>query len=120
MGRGEGHYVNVTGGQGSQEMTRKQSRAFTIGSNLESRDLLTQRHVRQQQMREQVNNALNRSANTVADRQARRNAINQLSREQIESTAGRLNANQFTLLNREQQKWYTDATNARNANRNGN
>ena len=120
MGRGEAQYVSVTGGQGSQEMTRKQSRAFTIGSNLESRDLLTQRHVRQQQMREQVNNTLNRSANTAADRRARRNAINQLSREQIESTAGRLNANQFTLLNREQQKWYTDATNARNANQSGN
>ena len=120
MGRGEGHYVSVTGGQGSQEMTRNQQRRFAVASDRESRDVLTQRGIRQQQMRAQVSDTLNRSANTAADRRARQNAINQLSREQIESTAGRLNANQFTLLNREQQDWYTNATNARNANRNGN
>ena len=110
MGRGGGNYVSVTGGQGSQRMSERQTRNFTIGSERESRDVLLQRQQRQQQMRERVNDALNRSASTAADRRARQNAINQLSREQIESVAGRLNANQFTLLNRQQQKWYTDAT----------
>ena len=120
MGRGrKGYQVRVTGGQGSQEMTRSQARRFALASERESRDVLTQRGIRQQQMREQVSDTLNRSANTAADRRARRNAINQLSREQVESVAGRLNANQFTLLNREQQGWYTNATSARNANRGG-
>lgn len=116
MGRGEGHSVSVVGGQGSQGMTNKQARNFRIGSERQSRDVLEQRQIRQQQMREQVSDALNRSATTAADRRARRNAIDSLSREQIESTAGRLNMNQYTLLNKDQQKWYTDATNARNAN----
>ena len=113
MGRGGGNYVSVTGGQGSQRMSERQARNFTIGSERESRDVLLQRQQRQQRMREQVNDALNRSASTATDRRARQNAINRLSREQIESVAGRLNANQFTLLNRRQQKWYTDAMNNR-------
>ena len=61
-------------------------------------------------MREQVSDTLNRSATTTAERRARQNAINGLSREQIESVAGRLNANQFTLLSPQQQQWYTNAT----------
>lgn len=116
MGRGEGHHsVSVVGGQGSQRMTDNQARNFRVGSERQSRDVLEQRQIRQQQMREQVSDALNRSATTAADRRARRNAIDSLSREQIESTAGRLNMNQYTLLNKDQQKWYTDATNARNS-----
>ena len=117
MGRGNGHHsVSVVGGQGSQRMTDNQARNFRVGSERQSRDVLEQRQIRQQQMREQVSDALNRSATTAADRRARRNAIDSLSREQIESTAGRLNMNQYTLLNKDQQKWYTDATNARSRN----
>ncbi|MBP5781958.1 MAG: hypothetical protein J6W04_00280 [Bacteroidales bacterium] len=67
-----------------------------------------------------VADALNRSATNADERRARRTAIDSLSRTQIEGAAGTLNANQFTLLNRQQQQWYTDATNARNANRQAN
>ena len=117
MGRGEGHSVSVVGGQGSQGMTGKQARRFRVGSERQSRDVLEQRQIRQQQMREQVSDALNRSATTASDRRARRNAIDSLSREQIESTAGRLNMNQYTLLNKNQQKWYADATERNNEQR---
>lgn len=117
MGRGNGHHsVSVVGGQGSQRMTDNQARNFRVGSERQSRDVLEQRQIRQQQMREQVSDALNHPATNASEMRARRKAINSLSREQIESTAGRLNMNQYVMLNNEQQKWYTDATNARNAN----
>ena len=112
MGRGnKGVNVSVEGGTGSQTLKGRQARNFRIGTEREASDVLTQRQIRQQQMREQVNDVLNRSVSTTADRKARQNAINKLSREQIESVAGRLNANQFTLLNRRQQNWYTNAMN---------
>ena len=112
MGRGPGHTntIRVTGGQGNQEMTRNQARAFRLGAERQSRDILEQRQIRQQQMREQVSDTLNRSATTAAERRARRNAIDQLTQEQIESVAGRLNTSQFTLLNQQQQGWYTNAS----------
>ncbi len=113
MGRGEGHSVRVTGGQGEQDMKRRQAKAFRLGAERQSRDVMEQRQIRQQRMREQVSDTLSRPATNADQRRARQNAINRLSREQIESTAGRLNANQYTLLNQEQQRWYTEATNAR-------
>ena len=106
-------------GSGGNRKMQPETKMFGNNESQQNRRARQQQRLRQQRMRGQVNEALNHPINTADERRARRNAINQLSREQIESVAGRLNANQFTLLNREQQDWYTNATNARNANQGG-
>lgn len=44
-----------------------------------------------------------------------RNQVKSMNKAQIEGLAGQLTANEFTLMNRQQQQWYTDAM----ANRGG-
>lgn len=56
---------------------------------------------------------LTRAVTPGAESRARRADIDKLTQKDIESAAGMLNPNQFTLLNPEQQKWYTDATSKR-------
>ena len=101
----------------SAKIMKKETDMFHNDERQQARRQRQGKRLIAQRNRRAVISALSQPATNANERRARRNAIDSLSREQIESTAGRLNANQYTLLNQEQQKWYTEATNARNANR---
>ena len=102
------------GHNGSGKRMRKETDMFHNDERQQSRRQRQAERLVNQRNQRAVTSALSQPATNADERRARRNAIDSLSREQIESTAGRLNANQYTLLNQEQQRWYTEATNARN------
>ena len=101
------------GHNGSGKRMRKETDMFQNDERQQSRRQRQAERLANQRNRRAVTSALSQPATNADERRARRNAIDSLSREQIESVAGRLNANQYTLLNQEQQRWYTEATNAR-------
>ena len=102
------------GHNGSGKRMQKETDMFNNDERQQARRQRQAERLVNQRNQRAVTSALSQPATNADERRARRNAIDSLSREQIESTAGRLNANQYTLLNQEQQRWYTEATNARN------
>ena len=135
MGRG-GHYIyllNESGQRiGRKWMSNKKLKELHEKS-ASQRDAMTQRRYKNEEQAAgaikigskrgsgntqnktpDVLSVLNQKATNATEMRARRKAIDSLSREQIENEAGRLNQNQFTLLNKNQQKWYSDATEKQN------